>query len=49
MALRPSPPLLTASLCGGPLLSLGPMSALGWGMPACAVLAMCTNKQATMA
>lgn len=49
MARRPSPPLLAASLCGGPLPSLGPVSALGWGMPACAVLAMCTNKQATMA
>lgn len=49
MALRPSPPLLAASLCSGPLPSLGPVSALTWGTPACAVLAMCTNKQATMA
>lgn len=49
MAPRPSPPVPAASLCGGPLLSLGPASALGWGVPACAVLALCTNKQAAMA
>ena len=38
-------PLCWQHCCGGGLLpSPGPMSAPGWGTPACAVLAMCTNK-----
>lgn len=38
-------PLCWQHCCGGGLLpSPGPMSAPAWGTPACAVLAMCTNK-----
>lgn len=43
-ALRPFP-LCWQPCCGGGLLpSPGPVTAPGWGMPTCVVLAMCINK-----